>query len=57
MSRKLIENEDYEEVAIDYENPKKEPRRFKKNDKELEKKKKWERESFFDRDHDYHERR
>jgi hypothetical protein len=57
MPRKLIENEYYEEVDIEYENHKKAPRRFKKDDKEIEKKKKWERESFFDRDHDYFERK
>ena len=33
------------------------PRKFKKEEKPVEKKKKWDRESVYDRDHDYDERR
>lgn len=55
MPRRSPNDEDYDYDDEDYED-KRGPRRFKK-DEPLEQKKKWDRESSFDRDHDYDERR
>ena len=50
------EDFDYEDEEFD-DNNNKGPRRFKKNQEHSEKKKKWDRETAYDRDHDYDERR
>jgi hypothetical protein len=56
MSRKSYDDEyDYDED--DYEKGYNGPRKFKRAEREIEKKKRWDRESFYDRDHDYDERR
>ena len=55
MSKKSYEDYDYEE---DYDDEKRGYRRLRRDSEPVqEKKKKWERESFYDRDHDYDERR
>jgi hypothetical protein len=57
MSRRMrSSNEDFEYDSDEHEDQRG-PRRFRKEDKEQEKKKKWDRESLYDRDHDYDERR
>jgi len=56
MPRRSPYEEDYEYDDEDYED-RKGPRRFKKEDRDADKKKRWERESDFDRDNDYDERR
>jgi hypothetical protein len=48
--------EDYDYDDDEYEDQRRGPRRFKKEDKE-DKKRRWEREEAFDSDHDYDERR
>ena len=53
MSRRVPYDKDYE--YDDYDDDRKEPRRFKK-DEPIDRKK-WEREREFDYDHDYDERR
>ncbi|HEY6437710.1 MAG TPA: hypothetical protein VIY47_14050 [Ignavibacteriaceae bacterium] len=58
MSRRSRYNdEDFEYEDDEYEGQEKGQRRFKKEEKVLEKKKRWDRESIYDHDNDYHERR
>lgn len=55
MRRKSNIEEDYDYDTEDYDDS---PRKFRKTDREdKEKRKKWDRESYYDRDHDYDERR
>lgn len=54
MSRRSTYEDDYDDIEHDEH---KSPRKFKKEEKNTEKKKKWDRESLYDRDHDYDERR
>ena len=50
--------EDYDYyVDEEYEGNRKGPRRFKKDEEAQSKKKKWERESYYEHDSDYDERR
>lgn len=56
MPRRSPYEEDYDYDDEDYEDSRKGPRRFKKEEP-LDRKKKWEREDQYDRDHDYDERR
>lgn len=55
MSRKTVSDEDYN--YDDYSDKHKIIRHYKKEDREIEKKRKWDRESYYDLDHDYNERR
>ena len=55
MTRRSEYEEDYDFEDEDFEDNRRGPRRFKKED--AVEKKKWERERYFDRDHDYDERR
>jgi hypothetical protein len=49
--------EEYEYDDDDIEDNRRGPRRFRKEEKEVDKKKRWEQEEAFDGDHDYDERR
>ena len=56
MPKKSYDDEfDYDDD--EFEDYRKGPRRFKKEEKEVDKKRRWEREEAFDSDHDYDERR
>jgi len=57
MPRRSEYEEDYDYDDEDFEDNHRGPRRFKKEEQSLEKKKKWDRERYYDRDHDYDERR
>jgi len=56
MPRKSPYEEDYYYDDEEFEDHKG-PRKFKKNEEHSEKRKKWDRESLYDDDHDYDERR
>jgi hypothetical protein len=57
MPRRSQYEEDFDYDDEEFEDNHKGPRRFKKEQDQSSKKKKWERESAYDRDHDYDERR
>jgi hypothetical protein len=57
MPRRSQYEEDFDYDDEEFEDNHKGPRRFKKEQDNSSKKKKWERESAYDRDHDYDERR
>jgi len=57
MPRRSEYEDDYDYDDDDFEENCRGPRRFKKEEQELEKKKRWDRERYYDRDHDYDERR
>lgn len=57
MPKRSYENDEFDYDNEDYEDNKRGPRRFKKEEKVLEKKKTWDREDRFNRDHDYDEHR
>lgn len=48
---------DYDDKDHDHEVTRKSLRQFKKEEIEADRKKRWDRESAYDRDHDYDERR
>lgn len=56
MSRRSPHNEDYDYDDDEFDDVKK-VRRFKKEEKQVDKKKRWDRESYYDRNNDYDERR
>jgi len=56
MPRRSPYDEDYDYDDEDVVDTKRGPRRFKK-DEDADRKRRWEREEQFDRDHDYDERR
>lgn len=56
MPRKSVNEDDFD-YDDDTDDIRRGPRKFKQTDTESEKKKKWDRESFYDRNNDYDERR
>lgn len=57
MPKRSPHDDEFDFDDDDFEDQKRGPRRFRKEDYTPERKKKWEREEAFDRDHDYDERR
>lgn len=56
MPKKSMYEEDFDYENEDYEDPKRGIRKLRKEPEKVNKEK-WERESYYDRDHDYDERR
>ena len=58
MSRKFsYDNDEYDYGDDEYEDTRISLKKLRKEPEQVDKKKKWDRESFYDRDHDYDERR
>lgn len=56
MPRRSFEDDEFD-FDEEYDDNRRGPRRFKKEEKAVEKKKTWDREDRYNRDHDYDERR